>query len=150
MPMPKSIIKFNRKGVMEFTSSIDRVMYTLVELQRAALKDTAKLIRRRMIDKLKQLPGMKKSKRLYNSTQWWVRRKESDVQIGFKHGTWYGTEQEFGTSGQPRREILRSTVMENIDEIRVIQGKYLSAIEDENRAQGLIDEEEGVGDEQGD
>jgi len=41
-------------------------------------------------------------------------------------------------------------VMGNIDQIRIIQGQYLKAIEDENRARGLINEEEGVGDERGD
>ena len=143
MPMPKSVTKISKDG-LTFTSSVDRAAYTLIELERAALKDTAKLLRKRILEKLKKLPGMKGSKRIYNSSQYWVRKKETDLQIGIKHGTWYGVEQEFGTSNQPKREVLRSTVMENIDEIRVIQGKYLSAIEDENRAKGLIDEEEGV------
>lgn len=44
------------------------------------------------------------------------------------------------------RGFLRSTVQDNIDEIQKIQGKYLSAIEDENRALGLIDEDEEVAD----
>ena len=35
---------------------------------------------------------------------------------------------------------------ENIDQIRIIQGKYLSAIENENLARGLIDESEITGD----
>jgi len=34
--------------------------------------------------------------------------------------------------------------MENIDEIRKIEGQYLSAIEDENKALALIDEKEYV------
>jgi HK97 gp10 family phage protein len=142
LPMPKSVTKI-KKGGVEFVSNVDRVSYTLRELQRAALRDTAKLIRKRMIEKLKKLPGMRRSKRIYSSTQFWLRKRESDLQIGFKHGTWYGTEQELGTSKQPKRGILRDTVFENIDEIRKVQGKYLSAIEDDNRAKGLIDEEEG-------
>lgn len=125
---------------VEFTSSVDRVKYLLVELQRAALRDTAKLIRKRMIAKLRQLPGMKRAKRPYSSTQYWVRKQETDLQIGFKHDTWYGVHQELGTKNQPARSILRGTVMENIDDIRRIQGKYLSEIENENRALGLIDE----------
>jgi len=36
--------------------------------------------------------------------------------------------------------------MNNIDQIRIIQGKYLKSIEDENRARGLINEEEEVAD----
>lgn len=148
MPLPKSVTKITKDGV-KFTSNVDRTQYLLRELQRAALRDTAKYIRRRMIEKLKKLPGMKRSRRLYRSTQYWLRRRESDLQIGFKHNTWYGVEQEMGTSNQPKRSILRDTVYEDIAQIRIIQGQYLSAIEDENRALGLINEEEAVGDEQG-
>ena len=83
---------------------------------------------------------MKRSKRPYKSTQYWIRKRETDLQIGFKHDTWYGVLQELGTKNQPKRDILRGTVMENIDDIRRVQGQYLSAIEDENRALGLIDE----------
>ncbi|WP_412968549.1 hypothetical protein [Fredinandcohnia sp. 179-A 10B2 NHS] len=146
--MPKSVTKVTKNGV-QFTSNVDRAQYLLHELVRAALRDTAKFIRKRMIEKLKKLPGMKRSRRLYKSTQYWVRKKETDLQIGFKHGTWYGTEQELGTSRQPKRGILRDTVFENIDQIRIIQGRYLSAIEEENKAKGLIDESEAVPDDQG-
>jgi len=140
MPVPKSVVKIKKDGV-EFVSNVDRVQYTLEELSRAALRDTAKLIRKRMIGKLKKLPGMRRSKRLYSSTQYWVRRRETDLQIGFKHDSWYGARSELGTKNQPARGVLRDTVHENIDEIKRIQGKYLSAIEDENKALGLIDED---------
>jgi HK97 gp10 family phage protein len=145
MPIPRSVTRVRRNGI-EFTSNVDRAKYLLVELQRAALRDTAKFLRKRMIEKLKKLPGMKRSRRIYKSTQFWVRRKESDLQIGMKHDSWYGAKSELGTKGQPARGILRDTVYENIDQIRIIQGQYLSAIEDENRALGLISEEEMVGD----
>lgn len=145
MPLPKSVTKINKDGV-QFVSNVDRAQYTINELSRAALKDVAKLIRKRMIQKLKKLPGLRRGKRVYSSTQYWVRKRETDLQIGFKHDTWYGVEQELGTSQQPKRGILRDTVYENIDQIQIIQGKYLSAIEDENRARGLIDEAEEVGD----
>lgn len=49
---------------------------------------------------------------------------------------------EFGSSKQPARPFIKTSVMENIDEIRRIQGQYLSAIEDENKALGLIEEVE--------
>ena len=55
MPMPRSVTRVNKNGV-KFISSVDRVKYTMAELERAALKDTAKFLRRRMVDKLKQLP----------------------------------------------------------------------------------------------
>lgn len=148
MPLPRSVTKIKRDGV-EFISNVDRAQYTIQELSRAALRDVAKLIRNRMIKKLKLLPGMKKSKRLYRSTQFWVRKREADLQIGFKHDSWYGARSELGTHGSPPRGILRETVFENIDEIRRIEGKYLSAIEDENRALGLIDEDEQQGNEEG-
>lgn len=143
MSMPKSVTKIKKDGV-EFVSSVDRANYTIEELSRAALRDVAKLIRKRMVQKLKKLPGMKRSKRIYKSTQYWVRKRETDLQIGFKHDTWYGVHQELGDRNQPARHILRGTVMENIDEIRKIEGQYLSAIEDENKALGLIDEKEYV------
>ncbi|OIJ12659.1 hypothetical protein BKP37_12715 [Anaerobacillus alkalilacustris] len=141
MALPKSVTKIKRDGV-EFVSNVDRAQYTLTELTRAALRDCAKLIRKRMIEKLKKLPGMKRNRRLYRSSQYWVRRREGDLLIGFKHNTWYGADSELGKNGQPGRNILRETVYENIDEIRKIQGQYLSAIEDDNRAIGLISEEE--------
>lgn len=147
MPMPRSVVKIKKDGV-EFISNVDRARYTITELSRAALKDTAKFLRRRMIDKIKQMPGMRRAKRPYSSTQYWVRKRETDLQIGFRHDSWYGVWQELGTSGQPKRNILRDTTYENIDQIRIIQGQYLSAISDENKALGLIDEDEEVGDEQ--
>jgi len=148
MALPKSVTKVTKDGV-EFTSNVDRVQYTIQELSRAALRDIAKFIRKRMIEKLKKLPGMKKNKRLYKSTQYWLRKWEGDLQIGFKHDTWYGVKGELGTHGQPARNILRDTVFENIDEIRRIEAQYLSAIEDEIKAQALIDENEQVGNENG-
>src|SRR5690625_1248889 len=141
MAMPRSVVKIKRDGV-EYVSSVDRVKYTIEELSRAALRDTAKLIRKRMIEKLRQLPGMRRGKRIYSSTQYWVRRRETDLQIGFKHDSWYGARSELGTHGQPARNILRNSVYDNIDQIRIIQGQYLSAIEDENRAVGLISEDD--------
>ena len=40
------------------------------------------------------------------------------------------------------KPFLRPSVLENIDQIRLIQGKYLKEIQDENRARGLINEAE--------
>lgn len=148
MPMPRSVTRVRRDGV-EFISNVDRAKYTIQELSRAALKDTAKLLRRRLLDKARKMRGMKRGKRISNAFQYWVRKKDMDLRVGIRHNTWYGVQQELGTSNQPKRNILRETVFENIDQIRIIQGKYLSAIEDENRALGLIDEEEEVGEDEG-
>ena len=141
MALPKSVVKVNKKG-FKFTSNVDRAQYTIEELSRAALRDCAKLIRRRLVDELKKLPGMRRNRRIYKSTQYWVRRRESDLQIGFKHDSWYGAHSELGTRNQPARGLLRKTVYQNIDQIRQIQGKYLSAIEDEGKASSLISENE--------
>jgi len=138
MALP-SAVKITRKGV-EYISKVDRTNYLLSELVRAALRDSGKLIRRRGLDEIRKLPGLRRGKRPLN-LQIWIRKREGNMQIGFKHDTWYGVAQELGTSNQPRRSILTNAAMNNIDDIRRIQGQYLSAIEDENRALGLIDEE---------
>ena len=65
--------------------------------------------------------------------------------MGFKQSGFYGGFQELGTSKQPKIGALTQTVMDNIDEIRRIEGEYLQHIEDENRALGLIDENEAIG-----
>ena len=86
MPMPKSVVKVKKDGI-EYISNVDRTKYTLTELTRAALKDVGKFLRKRMIQELQKLPGMKRNKRIYNSTQYWVRKRDCDLQIGIKHGT---------------------------------------------------------------
>lgn len=136
MALPKAN-KFTKNGV-EFTSKVDRAQYTINELSRAALLDTGKLVRKKIMPKAKKMRGMRRSRRPYKAFQYWVRKRETDLIIGSKHNTWYGVEQEKGSNRQPRRDIIKSTVMENLDDIRKAQGQYLSAIEDENRALGLI------------
>jgi len=146
MPVPPAV-KITKHGV-EFISKVDRAQYLISELTRAALKDVGKLVRRRGLDKMRKLRGLRKGKRPPHALQYWVRKKETDLQVGLKHDTWYSVDQELGTRNQPKRSILRNSVFENIDDIRRIEGAYLSAIEDENRALGLIDEEEGVGEDE--
>lgn len=141
MPLPPSVTRVNKDGIT-FVSNVDRAQYTIRELTRRALFDVAKFIRKEMIKELKKLPGMKRHKRIYSSTQYWVRKRECDLQIGFKHDSWYGVHQELGTRKQPRRNILRNTVYNNIDKIRLIEGQYLSYIEKENKVLGLINENE--------
>ena len=46
MAMPKSVTKLNKDGV-QFTSSVDKIEYTITELSKAALRDSAKLVRDR-------------------------------------------------------------------------------------------------------
>lgn len=148
MSLPQSVTKYSNKDGVTFTSSVDKANYTIQELSRAALKDVAKVLRKKLISKLKELPGMKKHKRIYSSTQYWVRKKETDLQVGFKHNTWYGVLQELGGNNQPKRSLLRDTVFESIDEIQRIEAQYLSSIADELEAEALINENEEVGDDE--
>lgn len=135
-----SVVKFTKNGI-EYTSSVDRANYTIRELIRAALKDTGKYVCRETRKKIHRKTG-----RVAKNTQYWVRSKDGDLQVGFKPGGFYGGFQELGTSKQPKIGALYNSVSENIAQIQEIQGKYLSAIEDENTALGLIDEGEEIGD----
>jgi hypothetical protein len=147
MPLPRSVVKINRKGV-KFTSSVERAEYTLEELTRAALRDIGKLITFGARDKVRAIANssMRRSQRVKNAFQSWNRRRETDLQVGIKHETWYGVDQELGLDGQPKRDILRKTVFENINVIQEITAKYLKHIEDEMNAQSVIDENAEVAD----
>lgn len=139
MSIPKSAVKIKKDGV-EFTSNVDRVSYTIRELTRAALRDVGKLVCKRTRQKIKRRTG-----RLSKNIQYWVRKKEGDLLVGFKPGGFYGGFQELGTEKQPKIGALSNAVKENINTIRDIEGRYLSAIEDEQKALRLIEEEEYTG-----
>lgn len=141
MGLPKSVTRNTRNGV-RFTSNVDRVNYTLNELTRAALRDIGKVLSTRAVRKIKLISRgvLKKWNFKFREVQYWNRRLETDLVIGFKHDTWFGVQQELGTEGQPKRDILRSTVIENIDLIEQIQAKYLQHIENEMAARRLMDE----------
>ena len=149
MSVPKSVVKFDKNGV-RYISSVDRVSYTIVELTRAALRDVGKFIVRTANSAAMKLPGLKKSRRvrgrsstfLYNVP--WAKTGLPHLEIGVKHGTWYGEQQELGTSNQPKRQILRNSTYENISQIIDIESKYLSALENEAEALRLIDESETI------
>lgn len=139
-----SPVKVRKDGV-EYVSRVDRTKYLLLELTRAALRDVGKFIRRRSLDEVRKMPGFRRGKRPLRAFQYWVRKRDNDLWVGIKHNTWYGALQELGSKGQPKRAILTTVTRENIDEIRRIEGQYLSAIEDENKAIGLIDpDDEGL------
>lgn len=138
MAVPSSV-KIKKNGV-EFENNCDRASYTIEELTRAALKDVGKFVCKRTRQKIKRRTG-----RLAKNTQYWVRKQEQDLQVGFKKSGWYGGYQELGTNKQPKIGALYNTVAENIDNIRNIEAQYLSAVEDEQRALGLINEDEEMG-----
>ena len=143
MSVPKSVIKFKKSGVV-YTSSVDRAEYTIRELTRAALRAVGKFVSRTSNSAAMRLPGLKKSRRVRGKTsafQYWARSKSCDLQVGIKHGTWYGEQQELGTRNQPKRGILRNSVYNNIPTIIEIESKYLSALEDEATALRMIESE---------
>lgn len=150
MSVPKSVVRF-KKGGVEYTSSVDKASYTILELTRAALRDVGKYLARTANNEAMKLPGLKKSRRvrgrsstfLYNVP--WAKTGLPHLEVGVKHGTWYGEQQELGTSKQPKRQILRNAAHNNIAQIVEIESKYLSALEDEAKALRLISEEEYTG-----
>lgn len=150
MSVPKSVVKINKNGV-QYTSSVDRAAYTILELTRAALRDVGKYIARTANSEAMKLPGLKKSRRVRGRTSTflynvpWAKTGLPHLEVGVKHGTWYGEQQELGTSSQPKRQILRNAAHDNIAKIVEIESKYLSAMEDEARALALINEAEYSG-----
>lgn len=151
MPIPKSVVKFSKDGVT-FTSSVDRVQYTLQELTRAAMRDVGRLITRECAKRVRSINRqMRKAKWAPKRYQYWVRPQECDLQVGIenlKYGAetaWWADQAELGTNNQPKRGILRGATYDHINDIVRIEAQYLSAIEDELKAQELIDEEETEG-----
>jgi hypothetical protein len=121
-------------------------------LTRAALRDIGRFIDYQSRKVVRDIAGksLRRSRRPRSAFQHWNRKRETDLQIGIKHETWYGVDQELGLNGQPKRDILRKTVFENIDMIRDIQAKYLKHIEDEMMAERMIDENAEVAEDDGD
>lgn len=141
MPIPKSVVRINKNGV-EYVSNCDRVQYTLHELIRAALRDSCKLITKRTREKIK-----KKTGKGARNIQYWVRSRQKvpNAQVGIKPRGFYVGFQELGTQKQRKIGALSESTKENINEIMKITGKYISAIENENIALGLIREGEYEG-----
>ena len=154
MAVPKSVVRFKKNGV-EYTSSVDRASYTILELTRAALRDVGKYLARTANSKAMKLPGLKKSRRVRGRTSTflynvpWAQSGLPHLEVGVTHDTWYGVEQELGSSKQPKRQILKRSAQENLAQIVEIESKYLSALEDEAEALRLISEEAYFGGEDG-
>ena len=150
MAVPKSVVKISKNGV-EYTSEVDKASYTILELTRAALRDAGKFIVRTANSEGQKLKGLKghrrvmgtKSTFLYNVP--WAKKGLPHLEVGVTDDTWYGVDQEMGTSKPPRRQILRNSAHDNIAKIVEIESKYLSALEDEAEALRLISEEEYTG-----
>lgn len=123
MSLPKAV-KITKNGV-EIISNVDRIQYTLKELERAALRDVGKLVCKRSRQKIKRRTG-----RLAKNTQYWVRSKQKipDLQVGFKPGGFYGLYQEIGTNKYPKIGALSDAAKSNIKDIIKIEQQYLSAV----------------------
>lgn len=136
---PKSVMKINKKDGVTFISSVDFAEYTLHELTRAALKDVGKFVVREARGKVNKRTG-----RGAKNIQHWVRSRQEipDLQIGIKPAGFYMGFQELGTSKTPKVGAIYNSVAENIPMIIKIQSQYLSAMNDMESAQGLIDEGE--------
>lgn len=137
MPLPKSV-KFTKNGV-EYLSNCDRIQYTISELTRAALRDTGKYICRETRKKIKKRTG-----RMAKNTQYWVRSRSGDLQVGFKPKGFYGLFQEIGTQNQPKIAALSDSTQSNISTIQKIQHEYLSAVGTES-AESMLNEGEYSG-----
>lgn len=134
MSLPKAV-KITKNGV-EFVSNVERLQYTLKELERAALRDVGKLVCNRTRKQIKRRTG-----RLSKNTQYWVRSKQQipDLQVGFKPGGFYGLYQEIGTNKYPKIAALSNAAEDNISDIIKIESRYLSGIGTEE-AESLIKE----------
>jgi hypothetical protein len=148
MPLPKSVTKISKNGV-EFVSSVDRANYLITELTRAAMKDVAKYVLRIVRANVRAISSQTKKMRYAGMRyQYWVRKKECDLQLGIENtkfgaeSAWWADQSELGTGNQPKRGFLRAAVYDNIATIRQIESQYLSAIEDEAGAEAMVDEEE--------
>lgn len=135
-----SAVKFTKNGV-EYISQVDRTQYMLKELVHAANKDVGKFVTKEAKKVIRKNTG-----RGRKNTQYWA-KKDGSLEVGYKPGGFYLGYPEIGTSKQKQEAMLKNAVLNNIDEIRKIQGTYIKSIEDENRALGLIDESEEIGDE---
>ena len=148
MGRPPSVTKISKNGVT-FVESVDRANYLITELTRAAMKDVAKYVLRIVRANVRAISSQTKKMRYAGMRyQYWVRKKECDLQLGIENtkfgaeSAWWADQAELGTAGQPKRGFLRSAVYDNISTIREIEAQYLSAIEDELNAASMIDENE--------
>lgn len=142
MPLPPKATKITKNGVT-LENNVDRITYTLEELSRAALRDTGKFVVKIAREKAPKKTGLGRK-----SIQMWNKKGKGGLRIGIKSKGFYMGFFELGSNKQPKIAMIQSTVEENIPQIREIQAQYLSAIEDENKALSLIDEDEFLGGEE--
>ncbi|MCK9326513.1 MAG: HK97 gp10 family phage protein [Bacteroidales bacterium] len=135
----------------KYESKAKEVKYVMTELERAGLKEIAKILRKKVKAAVPVDQGV-----LKKNVGTWVKRKDGSLQIGVYTRdrarrkkyiyAYHAHLVEFGTKKMAARSFLKSTIMANLNDIIAVQAKYLKAIEDENRAKGLINPEEEISD----
>ena len=144
MAIPTRVIRINHKNGITFIDNVDRTKYTVREVTRAALRDTGKYVCNRF--RKNYYSAFKRKKhRVGRATQYWVRKRENNLQVGVKPNGFYGLFQEFGSSKTKKLGLLQKSVKNNIPMIVKIQSQYLSALESEARAIALIRDKEYKG-----
>ena len=145
MSAPKSITKINKNGVT-YTSNVDACQYYIHELNRAALRDVAKFVKKVFREKYYAIfkkhtgdGGKAVSYVVKSSKSTTAPRVEMGLKSGKQDG-FYAYFQELGSSNQPRLGLLQASVEENIAQIIEIESKYLSGLEDEALALSMIND----------
>ena len=158
MAVPKSVTKV-KNGNVEFVSELDWTQYTLAELSRAALRDAAKILKQKTKAEAPVFRGV-----LRDNIDTWVKKIAGqdlpELEIGIlrpaqalkkkkKHAAWHAHLVILGARGgrMPANDFLTRATLANISVVREIQGQYLSAIGDKNKAESLISEGDYDGEE---
>ena len=122
MSAPKSVVKVKKNGV-EYTSNVDAAQYYIHELNRAALRDVGKFVKKRFREAYYE-HFARHTGRAGKAVNYAVKASKSTtaprVEIGLKKSTVKGSyayEQEFGTSTIPRLGLLTHAVEDNIPKI---------------------------------
>ncbi|EEB35747.1 hypothetical protein ANHYDRO_01413 [Anaerococcus hydrogenalis DSM 7454] len=145
MVRPNAKMKVTKKNGVTFESNVDHVKFTIEELIHAANRDVGKFITKETANAIDDayrpyyvkgrmsLVRKNKFKKTYanKSVQYWARKRELDLQVGFKNHNWM-TQQELGEYNYPRLGLLRNTVAKNIKTINDIQGQYITELNKEN------------------
>lgn len=136
-----------------FESNSKQVKHVMTQLERKALRESGKVIRKAW---RKEIP--KDSGDTRKSLGTWIRKDRGGMQIGIynkrtatkKKKVYVGFRYhiiEFGSRYVRGLSPLRNAVFGNIAEIIAAQAKFLPYLEDEARALAVINEEEVIDDE---
>lgn len=155
MGAPKSVIKIKKKDgkcSVEYVSNVEQVEYYMFELCRGALRDVAKLLKKKaqenFYNEFKKRTGGAGQAIAINTKVWSSKStKYPRLQIGLSNKglkRWFFF-QEVGTSKTPKKAILTNTAKDNIAEIIKIESQYLSKLSQEaSRLQSLVGEGEST------